>query len=329
MAGHDDGSASADEVKVNIEASRYDQSTYWGRATHFFITTNPLNLFASASALETSKEIVTKYRNGEKVGLTVDELWKQKQLYDSTFHPDTGEKTIWFGRMCAQVPMNMSITGCMLTFYKTTPQVVFWQWFNQSFNAIVNYSNRSGTTPISPMTLGTSYVAATSGALVVALGLNATVKNLPPLVGRLVPFIAVCSANSVNLPMMRRLELTDGIELTTEDGEFIGKSKTAAKQGISMVVLSRIGMAAPGMVGIPLIMNYLDKKGTLTKYPRITLPLQLALCGVILTFATPMCCAIFEQRASIAVTSCEDHILKAVEALPEPRPKMLYYNKGL
>ena len=59
---------------------------------------------------------------------------------------------------------------------------------------------------------------------------------------RLVPFIAVCSANSVNLPMMRRFELTDGIELTTEDGEFIGKSKTAAKQGISMVVLSRIGM---------------------------------------------------------------------------------------
>ena len=63
MASVTDGSASADGVKVNIEASRYDQSTYWGRATHFFITTNPLNLFSTPAALDYSKEVVTKYRN--------------------------------------------------------------------------------------------------------------------------------------------------------------------------------------------------------------------------------------------------------------------------
>ena len=63
--------ATGKRIKVDIDVPKWDQTTYWGRATHFFTTANPLNLFASPSELENAKDVVTRYR---KVGFGLLQL---------------------------------------------------------------------------------------------------------------------------------------------------------------------------------------------------------------------------------------------------------------
>lgn len=49
-------------IHVDLSRPRYDQSTYWGRARHFFETVNPLNILASSAKLEEAAKIVQKYK---------------------------------------------------------------------------------------------------------------------------------------------------------------------------------------------------------------------------------------------------------------------------
>ncbi|KAM9476619.1 sideroflexin-3 [Clarias gariepinus] len=316
-------------LNINIKEPQWDQTTFMGRARHFFMVTDPRNVLLSNEVLEDARVIVQDYRNGiVRPGLTEDQLWRAKYIYDSAFHPDTGEKMLLIGRMSAQVPMNMTITGCMLTFYRTTPAVVFWQWVNQSFNAIVNYTNRSGDAPLTVNQLGAAYVSATTGAVVTALGLKSLTKHLPAIIGRFVPFAAVAAANCINIPFMRQRELKYGIPVTDEEGNRLGESASAAQQAIVQVVVSRIGMAVPAMAIPPVIMNALEKKAFMKRFPVLNAPVQVGLVGFCLVFATPLCCALFPQKSSMKVSRLEPELQERIRE-SSPNTTVVYFNKGL
>lgn len=268
-------------TRFNIDAPLWDQNSFLGRLKHFFWVTDPRTCIVSEESLDSAKQLVEQYRIGkEPPGTTWEQVVYAKKLYESAFHPDSGDKQNVFGRMSFQVPGGMAITGAMLQFYRTAPAVVFWQWVNQSFNALVNYTNRNAKSPTTTTQLGVAYASATASAMITALGCKAFwQKRASPLLQRYVPFAAVAAANCVNIPLMRQNELLYGIDVYDENDNKVTQSRIAAVKGISQVVISRIVMCAPGMTILPIVMEKLERYRWMQKIQPLHAPFQVMAVG--------------------------------------------------
>ncbi|CAB3221729.1 unnamed protein product [Arctia plantaginis] len=323
-------------ARVDITQPLYDQSTFIGRFKHFAAITNPLLTLTSEKELLAAKELYLQYKAGKEPSDTkFEDVVRAKTLYESAFHPDSGELQNVFGRMTFQMPGGCLVTGAMLQWYRTPVAVVFWQWVNQSFNALVNYTNRNANSPLTTTQMGVAYVSATSAAMGAALvfkyGVQKRAKN--PILARFVPFVAVAAANWVNIPLMRQNELTLGLDVCDENGNIVGKSRLAPVKGISQVVTSRIIMCAPGMLILPFIMERLEPKAWMKRIKWAHVGIQTAVVGACLTFMVPTACALFPQKCKISTDTIKrfekenyEEIVKNTGGKP---PQYVYFNKGL
>ncbi|KAK5649961.1 hypothetical protein RI129_000990 [Pyrocoelia pectoralis] len=321
--------------RLDIDAPLWDQGSFIGRFKHFLWVTDPRTCIEKERNLFESKTLIENYRRGtEPSGEALEKIIYAKKLYESAFHPDSGELQNVFGRMSFQLPGGMLITGAMLQWYRTIPAVVFWQWVNQSFNALVNFTNRNAQSPISTTQMGVAYVSATLSAMVTAIGCkNMFQKKASPILQRYVPFMAVAAANCVNIPLMRQTEIIYGIDVEDGNGQKMCQSKVAAIKGISQVVFSRIVMCAPGMLILPVIMDRLEKYRWMQQIKPMHGPIQVVLVGCFLTVMVPTACALFPQRCSLKTTTLKyfepEEFAKLKKIVGNDIPSKVYFNKGL
>eukprot|EP00923_Selenidium_pygospionis_P010206 GHVN01017754.1.p1 GENE.GHVN01017754.1~~GHVN01017754.1.p1 ORF type:complete len:381 (+),score=72.61 GHVN01017754.1:56-1198(+) len=64
-------------------------------------------------------------------------------VVEACVNPSTGEVIPPLGRAAAFIPVNLPIITAMLVTRPTVFNLVFWQWVNQTYNALFNYSNGS------------------------------------------------------------------------------------------------------------------------------------------------------------------------------------------
>lgn len=132
---------------------------------------------------------------------------------------------------------------------------------------------------------------------------------------------------------MRQNELKCGIEVEDENGNIVGKSRLAAASGITQVVFSRIVMAAPGMVILPVMMERLERKNWFKRLSILHAPFQVMMVGCFLIFMVPTACGLFPQRASLSasiIQKFEPEFYQQIEANTKGKvPEKVYFNKGL
>lgn len=147
--------------------------------------------------------------------LTKDEIKRLRHadaILRTSVHPDTGEIIPAMMRMSSWVPANMIINYGLIIAKPTIFNTVFWQWVNQTYNAMFNYGNRNASSVYTTKDIAQGYMCAVIASISVALGLRKYFATFASVIGggaKLIifnsvsTFFAVSTAGFLNAYLMR------------------------------------------------------------------------------------------------------------------------------
>lgn len=218
------------------DGPRYDMSSFIGRTLHFYSVNDPRTLLNTTRDVRDAEKLLSLYRAGDApLGTTDDDLWRARRVLESSLHPDTGEPIFPLFRFSAFVPVNMivvtaTVTPAVLASFPATAAVHF---TNQTYNAAINYANRNASNPVPQARLIEGYAGAVATSLTIGLAATALTKKVVArgvggpavnIIRSTMPFLAVALAGASNVVLMRRNELTTGVDVFDDDGNELGKS---------------------------------------------------------------------------------------------------------
>ncbi|OQS04667.1 Mitochondrial Tricarboxylate Carrier (MTC) Family, partial [Thraustotheca clavata] len=305
-----------------------DEDTYAQRVKKTWEMLDVRCAFASENDVQAAKTIVQEKKNGVQVK---DEIKYQEalKLTRAVLHPDTEEPVFLPLRVSMIVPMNLAL-DCGMILASTTKSTVFWQWLNQTYNALHYYANRNATNEDTTNQRIAAYLAATASSVGASLGVRSWAKAKGhPVFLRMAPFAAVAAADVLNLAVMRQSEFLRGVNIYNEDGEWIGISTRCGAFAVASCIGGRICAAAPILILPPLAMRQLEKKTTFwAKRPFLRLPTTLAMVALAIQCSVPLTFGLFRQSAQVNVSHIEPEFQRIKRRSGE-LVQVVTYNKGI
>eukprot|EP00347_Sterkiella_histriomuscorum_P001656 403371177 len=241
-------------------------------------------------------------------------------------------------RMCAFVPVNVPILFGMILSPPSTVNTIFWQWFNQSFNAGLNYGNRNATSKYTNSDLLLGYSAAVGSSVTTALALrklfSPLVKRIPAgspkliIINSLVASLAGGTASFLNTFCMRQAEMKQGIDIFGDENltQKIGVSQTCAKKAIIETAFSRVFLAISCLMTPAFIFYAVDKMGRAPRTPALKIPYEISIFLFALMINLPASVAMFPTTGKMKIDMIDEKELnwEVRKGLNE-----VYYYKGL